>query len=327
MPKELCADMYVQAVVDFIKEGWNKPKELHIIDIDTSILRLVEVSCKKWRKDPGSTKPAEALKQYLKEHPYAGGYTGQGQGYVRGKRAQRQFSEPASEAVGMSDVADALKGLSVKKAGTESLKWGGKDTIYNVNGSLKVHIYTGKIDRVEFVDAVVCSIDTGFGTNGYIVKAFRDAFGEKYKYNFDKMKDRERSLGTNNFVYTCETGSVYARNVMHLAMTPLLRGSKDELREYKTGISNLLNKAERKGFSKIAVPLLGTGMYMLSIWYKQQLLLIIPKFKTSSSLQKLSSLICVLLGWKLWRHILSWHPKVSDMYLQIVQIRLALRAV
>ena len=263
MPKELCADMYVQAVVDFINTGARCPKELHIIDIDTSILKLVKESCKKWSKDPGSTQPAEALKQYLKEHPYASGYTGQGHGYSRGKRAHRQFSEPASETVGVSDVADALKGLSVKKAGTVSLKWGGKDAIYNVNDSLKVHIYTGKIDKVADVDAVVCSIDTGFGTNGYIVRAFRDAFGEKYRNNFDKMKVRERNLGTNNYVYTCETGSVYAPYVMHLAMKPLLQGSQDELREYKTGINNLLNRAEKKGFAKIAVPMLGTGMFII----------------------------------------------------------------
>ena len=264
VPKELCADMYVQAVVDFIDMGGRCLKELHIVDIDTSILKLVQESCEKWKRDPESTKPAEALKQYLKTHPaaaYGGqGYgQGQGQGYGRGRRFQRQFSEPAGDAVGMSGVTDTLKGLSVKKEGMVPLKWGGKDAVYDVNGSLKVHIYTGKIDRVQDVDAVVCSIDLGFGTNGYIVKAFREAFGEKYRYNFDKMKRDENYRATVNYVYTCETGSVYAPYIMHLAIIPLSTGSRDELRQYRKGITNILNKADKKRFGKIAVPLLGTG--------------------------------------------------------------------
>ena len=272
VPKELCADMYVQAVVDFIDMGGRCLKELHIVDIDTSILKLVQESCEKWKRDPESTKPAEALKQYLKTHPaaaYGGqGYgQGQGQGYGRGRRFQRQFSEPAGDAVGMSGVTDTLKGLSVKKEGMVSLKWGGKDAVYDVNGSLKVHIYTGKIDKVENVDAVVCSIDTYFGTNGYIVKAFREAFAKNYRDNFDKMKARERNFATNNYVYTCDTGSVTVPYIMHLAMNPLATGSTYELQEYKKGITNILNKAEKRRFGKIAVPLLGTGKALLQSIY------------------------------------------------------------
>ena len=256
MPKELCADMYVQAVVDFINMKKRCPKELHIVDIDTSILKLVEASCKRWQRDSESIKPAEALKQYMKQHPYAAGYSGQGRG--RGRRIQRQFSEPASETVGASD---ALKGLLVKKEATVPLLWGGEKIIFSVNDSVKVHLYTGKIDKVTDVDAVVCSTDTGFGTNGYIVKAFHEAFGEKYKRNFNKMK-KEKSQATLTYVYICETGSVTAPYVMHLAMKPLVYGNGEELKEYKKGISNTLNKAEQKKFSKIALPLLGTGEYL-----------------------------------------------------------------
>lgn len=254
MPKELCADMYVQAIVDYAELEKRYPKELHIIDVDVSILKLVEKSVEKWKKSPDSIKPSETLKNYMKDHPGASGGMGQG----RGRRYNRQFSEPGSS---KRNENDEIAGLQVRKQSTVPLKWGGEDSIFSVNESVRVHIYKGSIDKVVNVKAVVCSTDTSFGTTGYISRAFKEAFGEKYRNNFNKMKAKENHNATLGHVYTCETGSIYAPYVMHLAMKSLLTGYDQELKDYRLGLFNLFNKAEKRQFGEVALPLLGTGKH------------------------------------------------------------------
>lgn len=258
VPKELCADMYIQAVVDYAEKERRYPKELHIIDVDVSILKLVEKSVKKWEESPDSIKPSETLRNYMTDHPAATAGMGQG----RGRRYDRQFSDPVSKPNENNEIA----GLQVRKQSTVPLKWGGEDLIFSVNDSVKVHIYKGSIDKVINVMAVVCSTDISFGTTGYISKAFQDAFGEKYRNNFNKMKAKANYNATLGYVYTCETGSVYAPYVMHLAMKSLLTGKNQELQDYKMGLFNLFNKAEKRQFGEIALPLLGTGK-LLSLQY------------------------------------------------------------
>ena len=134
--------------------------------------------------------------------------------------------------------------------------------------SVLVHIYTGRIDKVSNVKAVVCSTDMHFGTTGYISRALGDAFGEKYRNNYSKMKAKENHNATLGHVYTCETGAVNPPYVMHLAMKSLLCGNEEELKYYRKGLFNLFSKAEKRQFGEIAVPLLGTGK--LSLQYKRE---------------------------------------------------------
>ena len=93
--------MYVQAVVDYAEMEKLYPKELHIIDVDVSILNLVEQSIKKWEKSPDSIKPSEALKNYIKAHPAA--TVGKGQG--SGRRNYHQFSDSISKPTETDEIA------------------------------------------------------------------------------------------------------------------------------------------------------------------------------------------------------------------------------
>lgn len=68
MPKELCAYMYVLATADFAEKNMRFPKELHITDIDVSILKFVVESCRKFKEDPESIRPVTVLRQYMKDH-------------------------------------------------------------------------------------------------------------------------------------------------------------------------------------------------------------------------------------------------------------------
>lgn len=247
--------MYIQAVVDYVEQERIYPTELHIIDVDISILKLVKNSVKKWKKSSDSIKPSEALRKYMKDNPAA--YGGMGQG--RGRRFHCQFSDPGSKHKGTNEIV----GLQVEKK-----TCGNETVVFSVNDSVMVHIYTGKIDEVTDVKAVVCSIDDRFGTNGYIATAFQHAFGEKYRNNFNKMKTKENYRATLGYVYTCETGSIYAPLVMHLAMKSLLTGYEQELKDYKKGLFNLFNRAEKRQFGEIAIPLLGTGK--LSFQYENE---------------------------------------------------------
>ena len=266
VPKELCADMYIQAASDFSAMEMRYLKELHIIDVDVSILKLVEISYNKWKKDPTSVQAKVTLKQYLKDHPtyqYSRDdeWKNQGKGQRKGRQFNRQWSDPDKGNFD-SGTSKELDRAVVKGVGSEPLRWGGRSSIYNINDSVKVHVYTGKIEKVEDVDAVICGTDTTFGTSSYIARAFLQEFGDKYKRNFDKMKSKAGYLATNSYVYVCESGSRKATNVMHLAMKPVMYG--DELQDYKKGLSNIFHMAEKWKFAKIALPLLGTGKSYLS---------------------------------------------------------------
>ena len=261
--------MYIQAVSDFSAMGRRYPKELHIIDVDVSILKLVEVSYKKWKKDPRSVQAEVTLKQYLKDHPtyqYSrdDDWKYQGKGRRKGRQFNRQWSDSDkgnfdSETPKVFDGNRAV----VKRERSVPQRWGGRSSIYNINDSVKVRVYTGKIEKVEDVDAVICGTDTSFGTSSYIAKAFLQEFGDKYKRNFDKMKAKAGYIATNSYVYVCESGSRKATNVMHLAMKPVMHGNRDELQDYKKGLSNIFHRAEKWKFGKIALPLLGTGKLCL----------------------------------------------------------------
>ena len=267
VPKELCADMYIQAVSDFSAMEMRYPKELHIIDVDVSILKLVEISYKKWKKDPTSVQAEVTLKQYLIDNPtyqYSRGdeWKYQGKGQRKGRQFIRQLSDPDKGNFD-SGTPKELDRAVVKGVGSEPLRWGGRSSMYNINDSVKVHVYTGKIEKVEDVDAVICGTDTYFGTNSYIARAFLQEFGDKYKRNFDKMKSKERNTAVLSYVYVCESGSLKGTRVMHLAMKPVMNGDRDELQDYKKGLSNIFRRAEKWKFGKIALPLLGTGKFCL----------------------------------------------------------------
>ena len=75
VPETLCADMYVKAAVDFsskfkVPSRYNpNPKELHIVDIDEEILKLLQTSVEKWQRKPESIDQRVTLKEYLKNNP------------------------------------------------------------------------------------------------------------------------------------------------------------------------------------------------------------------------------------------------------------------
>ena len=61
--------MYMKAAVDFSAQNKKCPKELHIIDVDTSVLKLVQQSVEKWLHDSSSIDSKVAVPKFLEIHP------------------------------------------------------------------------------------------------------------------------------------------------------------------------------------------------------------------------------------------------------------------
>lgn len=83
------------------------------------------------------------------------------------KRAPRKYVNTRHEMSYLVKLSEEFEGLSVKKETTD----GGYHTVFIVNDSVKVYIYTGKIDEVTGFIAVVCSTDADFSISGFVVRA------------------------------------------------------------------------------------------------------------------------------------------------------------
>ena len=62
VPKELCAEMYIKALVDFSDEGPGSLSEVHFVDVNLDILGLVKDAHEKWCRSPSSIKFKNAFK-------------------------------------------------------------------------------------------------------------------------------------------------------------------------------------------------------------------------------------------------------------------------
>ena len=61
--------MYIKAATDFISNNKRFPKELHIIDVDTSILKCVQHSVENWQRDASSIDQKVTVPKFLARHP------------------------------------------------------------------------------------------------------------------------------------------------------------------------------------------------------------------------------------------------------------------
>ena len=61
VPKQLCAEMYVKALIDFGIKDSNSMREVHFIDVNQDILDMIEKAHKDWVQNPDSISFDNAL--------------------------------------------------------------------------------------------------------------------------------------------------------------------------------------------------------------------------------------------------------------------------
>ncbi|XP_052772042.1 uncharacterized protein LOC128211363 isoform X2 [Mya arenaria] len=280
VPKQLCSDMYVKAIVDFdtmfSKGQYKYPTEVHFVDIDNEILKLVKESVQKWEKDPGSIDQRKTIPMYLKDNPMSAG-----RAWRRGRhRPPQQGSGQAGLSGGANFTGtrgaswpnDGNKPLAfedlgitceVKKLQPETFRWGETANVYNINSDMTVKIFKGDIDKITGMDVVVCGIGKDLEPKGFIADALKTKGGQAYKDSLGaaiKAKKKKFLKPDVGSVVKCKAGNLKVRNVFHVILEKLKDANHDELKHYKTCVVKVLEKSRKEGLKKIAMPMFATGL-------------------------------------------------------------------
>lgn len=286
VPKQLCADMYVEAAARFsknLKQG-ECPRELHIVDIDTSILKFVEASAKKWEKEPQSVNPRVTLPKFLETNPHLAGSSSSnkvddvrghrvhshGGGETRSNldgdllderdrsRSQRHTGDTPKDKATSQNKHDLKNPL--KKKGEEQFRWGGKAQVYDFGGKITVKIFKGDITKAKNMDAIVSCIDKYFINVSLVAMAIEKAGGPEYKKKFERMRIKYRTFANYGSILKCKGGTLGVHHVMHVVMNKILDVSYEEMKYYSGHICMVLNKADMWNYQKLVIPMFGTGL-------------------------------------------------------------------
>lgn len=290
VPKELCADMYVDAADRFSKSvtSTDDPRELHIIDIDTSILKLIKVSVEKWQKDPQSINARITLPKFLADNPHLAGQTTSN--YERSHRSQghRSYGDQRHGGGGQSygrdgngvhgtgerhnqqstDDLDVNKlslkiACHVKKLKEEKFRWGGVASVFKVDEQIMVKIYRGEIDKVRNMDAIICGTDKSLFSRGFIADALTKAGGQLYNNAYQNMRKKYNYKGSDSDVFKCEGGHLGTKYVFHAVTERVINADDREIEAYRKCMDSILKKAKKNQLKRLAIPLLGTGILHL----------------------------------------------------------------
>ncbi|WAR20886.1 PAR14-like protein [Mya arenaria] len=236
VPKQLCSDMYVKAIVDFdtmfSKGQYKYPTEVHFVDIDNEILKLVKESVQKWEKDPGSIDQRKTIPMYLKDNPMSAGRAW--------RRGRHRPPQQGSGQAGLSGGAN-----------------------FTGTRDMTVKIFKGDIDKITGMDVVVCGIGKDLEPKGFIADALKTKGGQAYKDSLGaaiKAKKKKFLKPDVGSVVKCKAGNLKVRNVFHVILEKLKDANHDELKHYKTCVVKVLEKSRKEGLKKIAMPMFATGL-------------------------------------------------------------------
>ena len=272
MPKVLCADMYVKAAVDFSKKCELYPKEIHFIDVDTEILKLVKESVEKWKSgkdlDQGINVP-----NFLKSNSFSRsshGNEGQVHSYSHGpgRRRTRSFQHQTSFESQSHTVKDHISFAStVEKFDDEKFKWGGIASVFSVGGAITVKIFKGEIDKVRRLDVLVCGMDKDLKSLGLLAAALKKAGGGSYEKGLNNMcMSAKKHQVKVNEVFISGPGNLRVEQVMHLINDRVILADKREITSYREGICAVLEKAKQEKFTSVALPMIGTGNALIYLF-------------------------------------------------------------
>jgi O-acetyl-ADP-ribose deacetylase (regulator of RNase III) len=258
VPKQLCADMYVFAAANFssIRRSTDCPKELHIVDIDTSILRLVEESVKRWKKDPESLNQRITLPVFLKDNPHLANDSKRTTTDQSRNDEQDKNFEGDRKREGSLDLANTIRKLK-----DESFSWGGIAKQYMLNDQFVVKIYQGDICKVKDMDAVVCGVDKDLKLSGKFADTMRKHGGHIYDKNHQKMVERQKNGPAVQYfdVYKCDGGRLEAKHVLHAVLKGVVEADVKETKAYQDCMASVLATVKENRWEKVAIPLIRTG--------------------------------------------------------------------
>lgn len=268
--------MYLQGIVDFSHQRNLFLEEIHIVDIDISVLREMTDAYHNYKKNPDSISISGAktrhpdLMMTLTSSSRMDIDNKKGVSASHADTAQQihNVKTPTSsesrsyEHSHTKNISQSKKGRLFKmkdeKFGSQTAK------VFTFKDNMVVKIYTGSIVRFRG-DALICSNDDGMSGGGPLAKAVAAAGGSKYNESYSKL--RSKSLhGTYKWkfgdVETCSGGELKVRFVVHAVIQSMSRTDQESLRYYTTTLRKIFNTINSYNNStRFAMPLIGAGIY------------------------------------------------------------------
>ncbi|KAL4231078.1 E3 ubiquitin-protein ligase dtx3l [Mactra antiquata] len=163
VPKQLCAEMYIKAFVDFGNK-YGGVVEVHFVDVNQEMVDLVREAHCYWVGDPLLLDIKNALS-----------YVG-----AAGQSSQRKKMVPTS---------------TLKFTGEKMTSYGEKMYTFKVCDRLSLKVYMGDLTKVKSVDIVAVP---WYKPEGLLMKAFKEMLGKNYHKFLD---ERSRSPDCSVLIY------------------------------------------------------------------------------------------------------------------------------
>lgn len=234
VPKSLCADMYLKALVDFSEENTRCLKDVHFVDVNLDILGLIKDAHEKWRRSPGSIDFSNAFKYPSATRKKPPTNTTQ---YIT-KRPR--LVEDIRQSKTTFDNSPLYEFLICEK--------------------MKVKIYTGDLLRVGSVDAIVCTVNGKL--DGGLARAIKTAGGQEYQKDLMNTSRRGRSASfSEGDIIVSKAGRLRVERVVHaVILQPIDKVNTEALHRLQLLNQTVLEKANTSLIRRLAMPLIGAGI-------------------------------------------------------------------
>lgn len=242
VPIELCAPMYVQAIVDYDFMKKKFPQEVHVVDLSNEVLDLTCKAYQLFTTDPNMIMPKAILKKYNEQ--------------VTGENASKQAK---------TSEKDSSQNLC------RLLKHDSKKTIFEMGSEVKILIYRGDLVKLKGIGTLVSAENSAFTGNGKLAQSILRSAGSSYEKTHDQIR---RELGIrrleNGSLRVSNAGKLDYRFVIHAVVGRFLESVEPqthELLDLRLTTLRILEHANHlcttdkksKNLDKIAIPLLGAG--------------------------------------------------------------------
>lgn len=242
VPKELCAPMYVKAIVDFDVSRRKFPHEVHVVDLSDEILDLTCKAHQLYSGNARNLEPKAILKKY-----------------------EEKFTKENASKQTKTTERDPAQYLC------RYLKNEDKKVIFELGSRVKILIYRDDLVKLKGIGTLVSAENSAFTGSGALAQSILQHAGTSYgKHHNQVRRDLRDEHFAKNAVITLDAGKLDYRFVIHAIVSRFSEDvdrKKDELLDLKITTLNVLKHADfmcisekkSKNLEQIAMPLLGAG--------------------------------------------------------------------
>lgn len=225
------------------------PQEVHFVDLSDEVLTLTCKAYQSYTEDPKLIMPKAILKKY-----------------------QEKFTKENASKQAKTSEKDPSQNIC------RFLKHDNKKAIYEMGSGVKILIYRDDLVKLKGIGTLVSAENSAFTGSGALAKSILQHAGPSYvKHHNQVRRDLKDRRLAKNTLRTLDAGKLDYRFVIHAIVNRFAEDvdrKEDELLDLKMTTFKVLkhgdflctSEKKSKNLEKIAMPLLGAGMYIHCIF-------------------------------------------------------------